>query len=271
MIKKFKLLTFISLFGSSFSALSQFEPITDPSSDSFNTSGSELILGIWDRNTEISYLYNTGVKFNDIFALNSYETLLNINTSILSDNFEWQVFASDSRKSRAARSSNRIDEATDTLGRIRPGNEADHGERFFTTTNNTDFQYSLQQLEQVTSLTEIAIDVSNDNGRVPIVGTHIDGSLVGWNGRYGAQGDIRSDASINGFGIQEFVFVGIEYTLGGPRGGVLEQEAFTTDLNANIIFMPNGNLIYQSEVPLPAAVWLMLSAITALRLVSRKN
>ena len=206
-----------------------------------NIGGSNLFLGIWDAGNSQAFIVDTGVDFESIFSLNGVVTTFD--TSVLSNDFEWQVFAFDANIE---------------------GNTAENsGRRFFTTTDNASDLQGLvgQQLETAIGNVELVTSTDPNN-------------IQGFNGTYTAIADL--DASLTGFGSLEFALYDENFVAAGRGrfGRNNEDPTNVADAGFGLEFASNGDLIASAAtnpVPLPAAAWLMISAIAGLGGVARRR
>ncbi len=205
-----------------------------------NVGGTNLFLGIWDAGNSQAFIVDTGVDFESIFSLNGVVT--NFDTSVLSDNFEWQVFAYDSNT------------AADDV--------ADAGRRLFTSIDTVPATPAEIGFD--------AADMENVIGNLELVTSTDPNNIQGFNGTYTVVADF--DASVTGFGVSEFALID-ENWIPGSRGSIRRNPENPYNIAATglkLEFASNGDLV-ANPVPLPAAAWLMISAIAGLGGVARRR
>ena len=208
-----------------------------------NIGGSNLFLGIWDAGNSQAFIVDTGVDFESVFSLNGVVT--SFDTSVLSDNFEWQVFAFDNN--------------------VLADDVADAGRRLFTSID------SVPALPADVGFD--AADMENVIGNIELVTSTDPNNIQGFNGTYTVVADF--DASVTGFGATEFALFDENYIRPSRGSDFRDQDNpyNVVDAGFGLEFASNGDLIATgaNPIPLPAAAWLMISAIAGLGGVARRR
>lgn len=238
-----------------------------PTSDVNNTGGSELVLTVFNSNTQKSYSRDLGVSFNQLLGgagLAAYTADTSLQSLDLTDpNFQWNVTAAD--------------------GITNGASVPEFGTRVLTTINNsgTPSTTNSELSQSTTSLTQFVNGLnilsthdtethgSSISDGPPDNGNWLSGYTTQW--QYPESGSI-GDSMAFWFG-KEFAFFDTSGRNPGPNTNPSDQAIYE---QLGTFTLDNlGTLTYVSAsvnpVPVPAAVWLFGSGIVGLVAVARRR
>lgn len=225
---------------------------------------SDLVLFIYDSVRDVAFIQDLEINYRDILALNgNFEASFNLDASVLT-----QAFGSSDLNnlswSMAASSFDFLDPDGSTLGTITTTNAVQSTAMDFQILSASNTLFS--QTTNFVNLQTAIGSPTNSTAAFSVAGSTVSDQVRAWNTRMFFQTDTVNSAKVNETQALWFLHLDANYEPSINNGEL-------TDLNPWQLDLANAKLSNQanSQVPLPAAGWLLLSGLLGLAGVARRR